>query len=502
MLNLFRNISVKHWKVCRKKDIIVLFCITFTVCYKLNYVPLPPSSQSFTHISTHQAEMHFALFSSNPTEISHYNSKQALSQMKDYCYDFGGGVGKLCDVDLAQYLMFPPGFRKDNVSAELISVIEELNIFCNKHNIDLILDSGSLIGAVRQGSILPWDDDTDAIMTKRHLDELLLLKDELKEIGFGIELREFYVKVYRLNGRSLEKYKWKWPFIDIFPVVPREASLKALEVISTSGDVPEVPQDVIFPVRRVGRLGPCKNSLFAIPNDPVRYLELSAGEGWKTGMIGTANNHREERAKDNANNMLVPYEVMQLYVPVLMAQVRFSTSKSLFKPSTQALNEIDDMIKNQKTGIGKLTSYNLVGRSRSGRGTESLDFHIFKMKPSTMHTVMENEDLFSDLLVLKSHFIEETMSQLMQMLLSKNGIGIGSIYEGSGIMHYYGMRGVICERRISYSSFVDISSGAKGVEEGKNWCEVIVESGNCTSQKLSARVLVNKLYCMKDEIYI
>ena len=53
-----------------------------------------------------------------------------------------------------------------------LSIVEELNRLCLKYDIRYYLICGGLIGAVRDGALLPWDDDLDLAMTREDFTRL------------------------------------------------------------------------------------------------------------------------------------------------------------------------------------------------------------------------------------------------------------------------------------------------------------------------------------------
>ena len=111
-------------------------------------------------------------------------------------------------------------------------ILEEIDRICRKHHIDYWLDGGTLLGAVRHGGFIPWDDDIDIAMRKEDLERFVsIAPSELRE-GLFLQTpqnepqsKEPIVKVRDLNSFYVEgadnfsaNYQ-KGLFVDIFPMI-------------------------------------------------------------------------------------------------------------------------------------------------------------------------------------------------------------------------------------------------------------------------------------------
>lgn len=47
-----------------------------------------------------------------------------------------------------------------------LGILREMMQFCEENGITCLLAWGSLLGAVREGGIIPWDYDIDVMMTR------------------------------------------------------------------------------------------------------------------------------------------------------------------------------------------------------------------------------------------------------------------------------------------------------------------------------------------------
>lgn len=112
-----------------------------------------------------------------------------------------------------------------------ISMLEEIDRICRKYSIDYWIDGGSLLGAVRHGGFIPWDDDIDIAMTQKdvqrfckvavdELPENLVLQKTKKNVAtYAVlklrDLNSFYIA----KDDDLNQPYPKGVFVDIFPFI-------------------------------------------------------------------------------------------------------------------------------------------------------------------------------------------------------------------------------------------------------------------------------------------
>lgn len=112
----------------------------------------------------------------------------------------------------------------------LFSLLREFDRICGLHHIRYSLFAGTLLGAVRHGGFIPWDDDLDVIMLREDYDRFMEVAVQELDSNIFFLQKEFsghwpmFFSKLRLNGTTcLEKYHPKdsechqGVYIDIFP---------------------------------------------------------------------------------------------------------------------------------------------------------------------------------------------------------------------------------------------------------------------------------------------
>ena len=104
-----------------------------------------------------------------------------------------------------------PAAVKQAWAAEL-EVLMEIDRVCKKHNIQYFADWGTLLGTVRHGGFIPWDDDLDIVMKREDYQKFMNVARFDMEEGFDVQTFRnhddcwlFMGKVVGRNGFCFEK---------------------------------------------------------------------------------------------------------------------------------------------------------------------------------------------------------------------------------------------------------------------------------------------------------
>lgn len=238
------------------------------------------------------------------------------------------------------------------VWATEMDVLEIVIQLCERHNLQYYADWGTLLGTVRHGGFIPWDDDIDIAMRREDYNQFLALAEELPE-PFWLRTNQTdeafddsFASV--LNGKILstdEKHMQRFhgcPYIlgiDIFPLdyIPRDKEAAQVqrtvcELIITIISLMRRNLDPVMIDKRICEV----ETICSIKIDKTRnvksqlYRLLDAvsqlyteEESDELTIFGLGPQYSDYRLKKKwyADTIIMPFEKLSLQVPVGYDQV-------------------------------------------------------------------------------------------------------------------------------------------------------------------------------------
>ncbi len=149
------------------------------------------------------------------------------------------------------------------VQRELIELLKRFDSLCEQDGIKYSLSSGSLLGAIRHGGFIPWDDDVDVTVKRKDFETLVSAIGNDPDVGLS---KILWLDRFRFSS---DAGKDSAPTIDVFiwDNVPDSAlfrSLKYFAIIMAQGLFKERPSPripllkrlVMWPFSLIGRIIP------------------------------------------------------------------------------------------------------------------------------------------------------------------------------------------------------------------------------------------------------
>lgn len=173
-------------------------------------------------------------------------------------------------------------FRRSELFDELNSLLNFTHHLLQSLHIRYAVTGGTLLGVMRHGNIIPWDDD---------LDLLLAEKGSQQKIISYLSHNDLYctatfwggMKLFKCNAQKIQGFQWKYPFVDIFD--PGSDIKNHMRRTITEGLL--LPETLV-------KLGPIH--VYA-PVQAEQYLNAYfGGEEWKNKCVSPGYNHAKEWA--------------------------------------------------------------------------------------------------------------------------------------------------------------------------------------------------------------
>ena len=129
--------------------------------------------------------------------------------------------------DLSKYN--PEGSTLRKAQLRMLEILKIVDKICRKNNIPYFLESGTLLGAVRHGGYIPWDDDIDISVflsdysrlrkaLQEQLPSTMVFQDTTTDANYPMLIAKVRDTESYIEEDYSAKLKHKGLYIDIFPL--------------------------------------------------------------------------------------------------------------------------------------------------------------------------------------------------------------------------------------------------------------------------------------------
>ncbi len=155
--------------------------------------------------------------------------------------------------------------------------------------IDIFINEGTLLGCIRHGKIMDWDDDLDIAIDHRNVEVFLNKLKQNKNIEIGTAYlygKHLFYKIWLQDCKEIRGHKHKFPFIDIWPFELTDSQMKYNFGYS-------YPTEDIFPLQEIM----FEETLVKIPKNSMLYLNVRY-PNWKKKIVFYPYCHQLERTTE------------------------------------------------------------------------------------------------------------------------------------------------------------------------------------------------------------
>lgn len=280
---------------------------------------------------------------------------------------------------------YVPGMMKHAWAAQL-EILEDIDKVCAKYGITYFADCGTLLGAVRHGGFIPWDDDMDICMKREDYQRFLRVAEDALPENYSIlsiyndeEYDQLFARV--VNSRSI---RLDQPFLDKYHGFPYACGVDIFPMDFLPSDEEEefIQQSLLQFILKIAKILENKNiSEDEIEKQLCKIEELC--------------NVKIDRARSPRNELyLLADKLCMLYdeqeaekvtlIPVWVDHREYKTSKEYYRETVKLPFE--------NTTIPAPAAYDAILRYRYGNYMKSVhnwDYHEYPFYENQEQTLRE-----------------------------------------------------------------------------------------------------------------